>query len=446
MKDSGPPFGYPGYQHSVTVAAVGKNDTGVRWLYSQLPELTAQGILTDESAAALRAHYGTPKTRMAVSLLIAVTAVLGSLLIGAGIILVLAANWDSFPRIVRTGLAFVPLLISQALGTFVLLRKSDAMGWREGAALLNTLAVAAAIALVSQIYHAGGDFSQFLLAWMFLMLPAIYVLRSAAATLLYLWLGIAWTLQTTAHNWTWGWLLAAAILPLAVPMIIRGGMRAWWLSIATLVTIGILLGVTAEHAHMRGIWIPAFAGYSALLYVTGVALRPDELHPFRWIGFAAIGILSLVFTYGAFWSFSPPEITSWRHTAASLICGLAGLMGIGAAAVGFARRVPVNPVAAAFPIATVLAYWVGFAAHHWTAALLMNLYVFALALTALRSGLAQGRFAETNAGMLLLTALIVMRFFDTDVGFLIRGLAFMAAGAGFLAVNIILLKRRKVEA
>ena len=45
--------------------------------------------------------------------------------------------------------------------------------------------------------------------------------------------------------------------------------------------------------------------------------------------------------------------------------------------------------------------------------------------------------------MLLLTALIVMRFFDTDVGFLIRGLAFIAAGVGFLVVNIILLKRRK---
>jgi uncharacterized membrane protein YgaE (UPF0421/DUF939 family) len=65
---------------------------------------------------------------------------------------------------------------------------------------------------------------------------------------------------------------------------------------------------------------------------------------------------------------------------------------------------------------------------------------------ALRSGLARGRFAETNAGMLLLTALIVMRFFDTDVGFLVRGLAFIGAGVGFLVVNMLLLKRRRTEA
>jgi hypothetical protein len=45
--------------------------------------------------------------------------------------------------------------------------------------------------------------------------------------------------------------------------------------------------------------------------------------------------------------------------------------------------------------------------------------------------------------MLLLTALIVLRFFDTDVGLPDRGLAFIAVGVGFLVVNAMLLKRRK---
>ncbi len=121
----------------------------------------------------------------------AVTAVLGALLIGSGIILVLAANWDLFPRVVRTVLAFVPLLASQELGAFVLLRNADSMGWRESVALLNSLAVAAAIALVSQIYHLQGDFVEFMLVWMLLTLPAIYLMNSAAATLLCL--GLAMT-------------------------------------------------------------------------------------------------------------------------------------------------------------------------------------------------------------------------------------------------------------
>lgn len=423
-----------------------KNDSGVRWLYSQLPELTARGVLSEQAAIALRQHYGPPSVRSGVSVLVAMTAVLAALLIGSGIILLLAANWDSFPRGVRTTSAFIPLVVSQALGAFVLLRKSDAMGWREGVALLNSLAVAAAIALVSQIYHMPGDFTGFLLVWMLLTLPAIYALRAAGATLLYLWLAMHWTLSDTAHHWPWGWALFAAVLPIAVPMIMRGGLRAWWLAVAAMICGGILLGATSNQAHIHGVWIPTFAGYLAILYVAGVALRPDELHPFRWVGFAAIGVLSLAFTWADVWSGESGNTSGSGAIVATAICALAMVGGMAAAALAFVRNVPVNPFAAVFPIVALVAYGLAVAREQWAAALLFNLYVFALSVMALRAGLTRGRFAETNAGMLLLTALIVMRFFDTDVGFLIRGLAFIAAGVGFLVVNMMLLKRRKVEA
>ena len=439
-------FTYSRRRPPIYPSIVEKNETGVRWLYSQLPDLTARGVLSEQAAIALRQHYGTPKERTGVSVLVAMTAVLAALLIGAGIILLLAANWDLFPRVVRTTMAFIPLVLSQTLGAFVLLRRMDSLGWRESAALLNSLTVAAAIALVSQIYHIAGDFTGFLLVWMLLTLPAIYLLRSAAAALLYLWLAKSWTLADTEHHWPWGWLLFAAVLPVMLPMIVRGGMRAWWLAMATMIGGGILLGATSNQANMHGLWIPTFAGYVGLLYVAGVAIRPDELHPFRWVGFAAIGILSLAFTWSGFWSSESGNTSGSGAIAATVICGLAVVAGMVAAAMAFIRNVPVNPFAAAFPIVALAAYGLAVVGEQWAAALLFNLYVFALSVMALRTGLARARFAETNAGMLLLTALIVMRFFDTDVGFLIRGLAFIAAGVGFLVVNILLLQRRKAEA
>ena len=422
-----------------------KNNNGVRWLYAELPELTAKGVLSEEAAAALRAHYGPPQERSAVSLVVAITAVLGALLIGSGIILLLAANWDLFPRAVRTAMAFIPLLTTQALGAFVVLRRMDSMPWRESVALLNSLAVATSIALVSQIYHIPGGAGSFLLTWMLLTLPGMYLLRSAAATLLYLTLAMSWTLGERPERWAWGWLLFVLMLPIAVPLIKRGGLRAWWLAMAAMICGGILLGTTASEAHMHGIWIPAFAGYLTLLYVAGVALRPDELHPFRWVGFAAIGVLSLVFAYAWFWEGRSITDATVSGVWASIVCGLVVLAGAVASALGFMRRVPVNPFAAVFPWIVLAAYGLALGALPAAAAVLMNLYVFALAVMALRSGLTRARFAETNAGMLLITALIVMRFFDTDVGFLIRGLAFIAAGVGFLLVNMILLKRRKAH-
>ena len=424
---------------------MGKNDSGVRWLYEELPDLTARGVLTADAAVALRAHYGAPAQRTGVSLLVAISAVLGALLIGSGVVLLLAANWDQFPRPLRTALAFLPLLASQALGAFVLLRKNESTGWREGVALLNSLAVAGSIALVAQIYHIPGGMGSFLLTWMALTLPAIYLLQSAAAALLYLALAMSWTLDATGQRWPSGWLLTGAVLPVLVPMFRRGGLRAWWLAMATMIVGGVLLGATASEAHLDDIWIPAFAGYLTLLYVAGVSLRPDELHPFRWVGFAAIGLLSLIFTYTWLWTVHSVEGGLLRAQVASAVCAVVFAAGAIAAVLGFLRRVPVNAAAAAFPFVALSGYALALSAESWMAALLFNLYVFALSVLALRSGLARGRFAETNAGMLLLTALIVMRFFDTDVGFLVRGLAFIAAGVGFLTVNAILLKRREEQ-
>ncbi len=140
-----------------------------------------------------------------------------------------------------------------------------------------------------------------------------------------------------------------------------------------MVAAGILLGATAEQAHMHGIWIPAFAGYLAMLYVAGVALRPDELHPFRWLGFSAIGVLSLVFTYGDFWGQRSMVATSVGGMVATAVCVLALLAGIAAAVIGIVRRIPVNPFAAAFPFVALVAYGLAFSAERWAAALLMNL-------------------------------------------------------------------------
>ena len=53
-----------------------------------------------------------------------------------------------------------------------------------------------------------------------------------------------------------------------------------------------------------------------------------------------------------------------------------------------------------------------------------------------------GRVLEANLGMLVITVLAVARFFDSDLAFVIRGIAFIAIGLGFLATNIVLFKRK----
>jgi len=46
-----------------------------------------------------------------------------------------------------------------------------------------------------------------------------------------------------------------------------------------------------------------------------------------------------------------------------------------------------------------------------------------------------------NAGMLMLAILIIARFFDSDIDFIMKGLVFIAIGIGFLVTNILLARR-----
>ncbi len=45
--------------------------------------------------------------------------------------------------------------------------------------------------------------------------------------------------------------------------------------------------------------------------------------------------------------------------------------------------------------------------------------------------------------MLMLAALIITRFFDSDLGFVVRGLAFIGVGIGFLAANVVLIRGKE---
>src|SRR4051812_17791367 len=115
------------------------NRRAVRWLRGQLPELVAGGAISSENARAIERHYESVKPRPNFGFII--LAAVGAALVGAGIILLIAHNWDEFSRATRTIIAFLPLLIAQALVVFVLLRRNESRPWREVVAIFDVAAV-----------------------------------------------------------------------------------------------------------------------------------------------------------------------------------------------------------------------------------------------------------------------------------------------------------------
>ena len=101
-----------------------------RWLLGELPGLVAGGVIDQASAERLRHHFeadlGKDGGRR---IAVVVFGGLGALLIGGGILLLLAHNWDELSRTMRAGLTMGLLLAAQALAGWALLARPRSIAW-----------------------------------------------------------------------------------------------------------------------------------------------------------------------------------------------------------------------------------------------------------------------------------------------------------------------------
>ena len=105
------------------------------WLLEQLPEWEREGLLTKDASRTLRERYPVDASQHGIAQI--AMGSLGALLIGSGLIAIIAFNWDDFTRPVRLLFAFLPLLLTQLVSLRVLQRGEAVAVWiRESAALL----------------------------------------------------------------------------------------------------------------------------------------------------------------------------------------------------------------------------------------------------------------------------------------------------------------------
>lgn len=101
----------------------------------------------------------------------------------------------------------------------------------------------------------------------------------------------------------------------------------------------------------------------------------------------------------------------------------------------------INPLVFIFLVFTGI-FFIGIGAPA-LGAILMNLLVLAVGIFIIRRGLEINHLGILNYGLLIITVLVLCRFFDTDLSFVLRGLMFVGVGAGFFFANSLLMKKRK---
>lgn len=430
---------------------------GMRWLERELPLLVQERILPEQTAERMLNHYR--ELGGGFSWAITVFAVLGSLLIGGGIILLFAHNWDELGRPLRAVLSFCPLIAGIVLSSIALLKKGGA-ALRESAGLFHALAVGASIALIGQTYHLPSDVPAFVLIWALLILPLIFLLDSTGAFLMYLALICGWTgLAQEAYGQAAGfWVL---LIPAVVRCILK--VRADRNAPVTVLNLSglliafcIAIGAAFERT-VPGLWIVAYSAFlsAAALCGTHCGFENDGLgNPLKTIGVGGIAVLTYIFTWSGFW-----EEVGWNYIRLSrgyrewgvwfdgLICIALLACWVFAALHSVRRRTAETFALGLFAPVALICYALASSVSGFEIVntLIFNAYMFVFGLMYVVLGCRRVQLGALNGGMAVLTLLLVSRFFDVDFGFLARGLAFIAIGICFLTANLVMARRRKRE-
>jgi len=415
----------------------------------EVDNLVSAGVLDQDAGQRIREYYDS-RTHASSNRLITLLGILGAVLIGLGIILVVAHNWDELTRFTRTVLAFAPLLIGQGLTLYTILKKRDSVLWREASASFLFLAIGVSMGLVSQIYHIPGNFASFLLTWMLLGLPLVYVPGSSVVSVFYM-AGISFYIvdheQDKIHllSSIGLWLL---ILPQYLLLLKSKPQSNFTIIHNWVVPIGLsfsLAGLTAyDEVLLATSYISLFTVFSLIGSMGPVAKQITRNNGMLVIGW--LGIVIMFIAYSFFEMF--PDVWGISVEAMDLqpqlyVASAVTLLAVLLLGVKWKRGAGVSFIDIMFIlfIGTFLA-----GTNKWVYVALMNLWIIILGISTIISGVKRDHLGIVNLGLMILVLLGICRFFDEQISFVIRGSAFIVVGIGFFMLNSYIIKKRRSDA
>nr|WP_321451816.1 DUF2157 domain-containing protein [uncultured Carboxylicivirga sp.] len=424
-------------------------------ILKEIPELLQEGIITQETAERIQNYYKSKKGSPTNKLFI-VFGVLGAILVGLGIILIIAHNWDELPRLTKTIFAFLPLIIGQLLSGWVILKKSDSIAWRESVSAFLFFAVGASISLVSQIYNIPGDLSSFLLTWMLLFIPLIYLMKSSVTSLLCL-VGITYY-ATQASYWTYPssesylyWVLLLLILP-HYYLLYKNKPRSnfmvfhnWLMPLSLVITLGTLAGKFDELMYVT--YMALFGILSLIGEIEFFSKQRTFSNGFKIIGSLGTIIVLLMLSFSWFWDHLRQTEDNLNELVRSAEFLSAVVLIVLASVLLFYRKKEwrfdkINPFGLIF-LLFIPTYIIGL--NSSAAIILINLFVLSLGVLTILQGARKNHLGILNYGLLIITALVICRFFDSKISFVLRGVLFVLVGVGFFVSNYVMLKKRKTD-
>lgn len=438
-------------------------------LLDELADLREHGVLDAAAEQRIRDYYAeavteqssppsSAKTGKHQYYALTALVLLGVFLVGCGVILIFAYNWDMLPKLQRVAVAFAPVVIGVCCGVYTIVKEKDSR-WREASAFFTAVGFAVLTALISLIYHTGGTLLEFIKLILAVSLPLVYFFRShmlAAVYCSFLFMFLAYGRM--------GWQAAslyyvAGIAPFILYYLFvhkPEDMRTVWMRYICLIPLAYLLTNFSIYANMA----QTLFATAGLLYTAGLYYGETKQGPWRnpwlscgWLSFTVL--LCVVSTssyfltrscYGTYrWDdvLTDTGVQQYKLLKEYLLSGL--WLPIFAAQVYAAVRkatplkitvalVTLLPLAVfMFPIPRETTIWVS------SAGFLL------VGVAALLEGVKERGLMKVNAGMLQIALLAMIKFADTRMSILTRAMGFIIIGAAFIVINVYISRKFKRE-
>jgi uncharacterized membrane protein len=254
-------------------------------LEADLAQWESDGVIPPAAIAAIR--VALPPLAPGINIAV-VVAIVGGLLIAAAFLAFVAAHWTEITRLPRLAMLFAGILSAHGLGAWFARAGHPVLA--DLCAAVGAIVFGAAIALVGQMYHLGGDFAGGMLLW------AVGALTTATLTGSRGALAVA---LTAASIWSWMRVIETDVPHFAfvAPWLLAGALALAWNSrvAAHLVAVAALPWWMASAFQAPLDFRPSFilANGAALLFGGGIALVASP-----WSRAARAG--SVLSIYGAF--------------------------------------------------------------------------------------------------------------------------------------------------
>lgn len=440
-----------------------------QWLEKELPSWVKEGLVTSQSASVLLSRYAGEKSAQRSSGM--AFSLLGFVLVGLGIISLLAYNWDVLGHLERTLLAVGLLVGAQAFAFWVKRYKSDDQALLEGSGVLWFLMMGASLAIIGQTYHLGGTVGDFMSAWLLLSFALPWVLPSSGAAFLSI---IVWTVvwisnrsdfTTLIDIHTDSFISPWLLVGIALSWIAYYGVQlqkakpsnatlllSWAIAICLLLVFLVEVVIETHEMHTLRNTLIFLALFFAIYYMAGkLYLSHGEKtwqRPFERIG--KLGALILILFHVSFksWHWMGEEASIERpFHGLSITLGVIFLVLL-VISIRKYKRLPSEVLIMLTPFIFFIYILLQNQpqASHFAAMFFINISVLLGASWMMVCGAKESKIGLINQGMILIALTIWIHFMDANFDLVAKGVAFIVTGVLFLAVNALIRRRFKAQA